>query len=182
MPPPEVNAAGGEPEAAGQQQERATNLQSIFRRPEKFQLGDDFDLFWRKTLLYYEAIDLKEDKKKRLAWLFNLTEDAFRVAESINMQDGDGGFEAWGKVLSQKFEKNTTVTEKRYNFAKRVQDPGESVDNFAISLREHAEKCNFQGEEFDNRLLDQFILGLKDLSIVSRVDYCRNQKILWTRP
>ena len=78
------------------------------------------------------------------------------MAEFINMQDGDGGFEAWGKVLSQKFEKNTTVTEKRYNFAKRVQDPGESVDNFdkLTSLREHAAKCNFQGEEFDNRLLD----------------------------
>ena len=90
MPPPQENAAGGESKAAGQQQERATNLQSIFRRPEKFKLGDDFDLFWRKTLLYFEAIDLKEDKKKRLALLFNLTEDAFRVAELINMQDGAG--------------------------------------------------------------------------------------------
>ena len=169
MPPPEDNTAGGEPAEAAGRQEPATNLQSIFRRPEKFKLGEDFDLFWRKTLLYYEAIDLKDDKKKRLALLFNLTEDAFRVAESINMQDGDGGFEAWGKVLSQKFEKNTTVTEKRYNFAKRVQDPGESVDNFAISLREHAAKCNFQGEEFGNRLLDQFILGLKDLSIQSKL-------------
>ncbi len=166
MPPPQQDA--GQADGAAQQ-DRATNLQSIFRRPEKFKLGDDFDLFWRKTLLYYEAIDLKEDKKKRLALLFNLSEDAFRVAESINMQDGDGGFAAWGKVLVQKFEKNTTVTEKRYNFAKRVQDPGESVDHFAVSLKEHAAKCNFQGEEFENRLLDQFIVGLRDLSIQSKL-------------
>ena len=69
--------------------------------------------------------------------------------------------------MSQKFEKNTTITEKRYNFAKRVQGPGESVDYFAISLREHAAKCNFQGDEFENRLLDQCIVGLKDLSIQS---------------
>ena len=72
-------AAGGE----GLQQERVGNIQSIFRRPDKFKLGDDFDLFWRKTILYFEAIDLKEDKKKRLAILFNLNEDAFRIAEPM---------------------------------------------------------------------------------------------------
>ena len=156
-------------EGEGLQQERVGNIQSIFRRPDKFKLGDDFDLFWRKTILYFEAIDLKEDKKKRLAILFNLNEDAFRIAEPITWQDGDEAFEAWGKILSQKFEKNTTITEKRYNFAKRVQDPGESVDHFAVSLREHAAKCNFRGEEFENRLLDQFIVGLKDLSIQSKL-------------
>ena len=158
-------AAGGE----GLQQGRVANIQSIFRRPDKFKLGDDFDLFWKKTILYFEAIDLQDGKKKRLALLFNLNEDAFRIAESITWQDGDEGFEAWGKILLQKFEKNTTITEKRYNFAKRVQDPGERVDHFAVSLREHAAKCNFQGEEFENRLLDQFIVGIRDLSIQSKL-------------
>ena len=74
-------AAGGK----GLQQERVGNIQSIFRRPDKFKLGDDFDLFWRKTILYFEAIDLKEDKKKRLTILCNLNEDAFRIAEPIQL-------------------------------------------------------------------------------------------------
>eukprot|EP00794_Sanderia_malayensis_P006720 gene6720-7480_t len=143
-------------------------MQSIFRRPEKFKMGEDFDLFWRKTLLYFEAIDLKEDKKKRLALLFNLSEDAFRIAEPL-WRDNDESFQAWGQILSQKFEKNVTVTEKRYNFARRVQDPGECVDSFAVSLRKQAAKCNFQGEEFENRVLDQFIAGLRDLGLQSKL-------------
>ena len=61
-------AAGGE----GLQQGRVANIQSIFRRPDKFKLGDNFDLFWKKTILYFEAIDLQYGKKKRLALLFNL--------------------------------------------------------------------------------------------------------------
>ena len=45
---------------------------------------------------------------------------------------------------------------------KRVQEVGESVDSFAINLRELGSKCGFRGEEYNHRLVDQFILGLRD--------------------
>ena len=45
------------------------NLQLILLRPKKSKLGDNFDLFWSKTLLSFEATDFKEDKKKHLALL-----------------------------------------------------------------------------------------------------------------
>ena len=47
-------------------------LHSLFRRPEKYKIGDDFDLFVKKSELYFEAVELKDEKKRRLALLFNL--------------------------------------------------------------------------------------------------------------
>ena len=135
---------------------------SIFRRPDRFRIGEDFDLFVKKLSLYFEAIELEDTKKRKLALLFNLSEDAFRLAESVPFPDEDDAWHQWINALRSLFERNQTLTEKRYNFSKRVQEPGESVDSYAVSLREFGAKCGFQGEEYSNRLIDQFILGLKD--------------------
>ena len=50
---------------------------SLFRRTDKYKIGDDFDLFNKKLELYFEAIELTNEKKQRFALLFNLNEDAF---------------------------------------------------------------------------------------------------------
>eukprot|EP00794_Sanderia_malayensis_P002500 gene2500-2883_t len=88
-------------------QEQIRSSFALFRRPEKYKIRDDFDLFVKKSNLYFEAVELTDKKKRRLALLFNLSEDAF-------------------------------------------------------SLREFGAKSGFQGEEYTNRLVDQFILGMKD--------------------
>ena len=45
---------------------------SLFRRPDKFKIGDDFDLFIKKLELYFEAVELVDEKKRRFALLFNI--------------------------------------------------------------------------------------------------------------
>ena len=67
------------------------------------------------------------------------------------------------------FERNQTATEKRYNFHRREQEPGESVDSYAVSLREAGAKCGFQGDEYSSRLVDQFILGLRDKGMQNKL-------------
>ena len=105
-----------------------------------------------------ELVDLK---KRRLALLFNLSEDAFRLAESIDFLEEDNWKEFINK-LKVLFERNQTDTEKRYNFNRRVQEPGETVDSFAVALREFGLKCGFTRAEYNHRSVDQFILGLRD--------------------
>eukprot|EP00794_Sanderia_malayensis_P014625 gene14625-16140_t len=143
-------------------QEQSRSSFALFRRPEKYKIGDDFDLFVKKSNLYFEAVELTDKKKRRLALLFNLSEDAFRLAESIEFIEEDNAYDTWITQLKALFERNQTLTEKRHNFHRRTQEPGESVDSFAVALREFGAKCGFQGEEYTNRLVDQFILGMKD--------------------
>ena len=33
---------------------------SLFRRPEKYKIGDDFDLFVKKLELHFEAVELTD--------------------------------------------------------------------------------------------------------------------------
>ena len=134
---------------------------TLFRRPDKYRIGEDFVLFVRKLNLYFEAVELADLKKRRLALLFNLSEDAFRLAESIDFPEEDSWDEFVNK-LKVLFERNQTDTEKRYNFNRRVQEPGETVDSFAVALREFGSKCGFTGAEYNHRIVDQFILGLRD--------------------
>ena len=79
---------------------------TLFRRPEKYNIGEDFDLFVKKSNLYFEAVELKDGKKQRLALLFNLSEDAFRLAESVEFAEGDNAYETWVKQLKSLFERN----------------------------------------------------------------------------
>ena len=119
--------------------------------------------------MYFEAVEHKDEKKKKLALLLNLNKDAFRLAESVDFVEGDNAYNNWNKLLKSLLERNQTLTEKRHNFHRREQEPGESVDSYAVSLREAGAKCGFQGEEYTSRLVDQFILGLRDRATQSKL-------------
>ena len=113
-------------EVSVQNEETARLSCAVFWRPDQYRIGEDFMLFVRKLNLYFEAVELIDLKKRRLALLFNLSEDAFRLAESINFPEED----SWNEFISKLkglFERNQTDTEKRYNFNQRVQEPGETV-------------------------------------------------------
>ena len=103
-----------------------------------------------------------------MALLFNLGENAFRLAGSVEL----GEQETWtGFVnrLTVLFERNKADTAKRYDFNRRIQGKGETVDSFAVALREFGSKCGFTGDEYNHRLVDQFILGLRDRSTKNRL-------------
>ena len=78
-------------------------------------------------------------------------------------------FDTWSKEIATRFEKNQTATERRYTFSKRIQLPGETVHAYSVSLRELAAKCYFHGSEYDNCLLDLFILGLQDKAGIGKL-------------
>ena len=60
---------------------------ALLRRPDKYHICEDFDLFVKKLCLYFEAVDVIDTKRRRFALLFNLSENAFRLAESIDFPD-----------------------------------------------------------------------------------------------
>ena len=60
-----AEGAAAAPEAANE--EVRLNF-GLSRRPEKFKIGEDFDLFARKIDLYFEAVEVTDERKKRLAF------------------------------------------------------------------------------------------------------------------
>ena len=78
---------------------------TLFRRPEKFKIGEDFDLFIKKSNLYFKAVELEDVKKRRLALLFSLSEDAFRLAEPVEFGEGENAYKDWIKKLKTLLER-----------------------------------------------------------------------------
>ena len=65
-----------------------------FRKPEKFKTGDDFQLFIKRMDLFFAAADVRSAIQKRVSILLNLSEDCFRIAESVTFDDEtEEGFE-----------------------------------------------------------------------------------------
>ena len=58
-----------------------------------------YSLFIKKTKLYFKAVVLNDEKKQRFALLFNLNEDAFRLAESVQFAEGVNTYKNWIKKL-----------------------------------------------------------------------------------
>ena len=50
-----------------------------------------------------------------------------------------------------------------------MQDVGETFDSLAVALGEFGAKCGFQGEEYNIRLVDQFILCMRDRSTQTKL-------------
>ena len=69
------------PRGAAAQDDR--NRGFPFRKPEKYKLGDDFPLFIRKMDLFFAAMEVKNKTRKRVSILLNMSEDSFRIAESV---------------------------------------------------------------------------------------------------
>ena len=65
---------------------------TLFRRPDKYHIGEDFDSFVEKLCFSFEAVDLTCPKKRRLALLSKLREEEFRIAESIDFPENN---DAW---------------------------------------------------------------------------------------
>ena len=53
-----------EQEADAVPQEQFRLSHSLFRRPDKFRIGEDFVLFIKKLNLYFEAVELNDVKKR----------------------------------------------------------------------------------------------------------------------
>ena len=93
------------------------------------------------------------------ASLLNLSEDHFRIAESVTFDDEtEERYKAYMEKLESLFERNQ-------NSVERVQIPGETVENFAIALHDLASKCSFTMDEVNVLRNGQFNGGVIDKSL-----------------
>ena len=70
-------------------------------------------------------------------------------------------------ALKQYVQGRINETVERRNFRQRRQAPGESFDDYLVSLRELAKTCNFCNNDcLQNNLRDQIVEGIIDTDVV----------------
>ena len=68
------------------------------------------------------------------------------------------------QCLENHFADEVNVVSERYSFGCRVQNSGESIDEFVVALRRLAQRCDF-GAFLDTSLPDQLFKGVRELGI-----------------
>ena len=135
---------------------------SAFRKPDKYHIGEDVELFSRRIAVWFDVVGLKGALQKRAALLLNLSENAFRIAEPLTLETQgteDEQFGNWIGELRKLFEKNQSPVERRFHFTRRIQMSDESVDSFTLGMREIAAKCQFLPAELQSRLIDHLLMA-----------------------
>ena len=128
-------------------------------------VATDWERFKSEFDNYEIATDLCDrDGKKRaavfLACLGSAAHTLFRTFKFDN--DGD---RAKVDKIKEAFDKHwlgeVNVTYERYVFHQRIQQPGESIENFVADLRKLAKSCAFEQLE-DSLIRDRIIIGIRD--------------------
>ena len=77
------------------------------RKPEKFKTLDDFQLFIKRIDLFFATADALITVQKRDSILLNLSEDCFRIADSVNFdEESEHGYKACIEKLELLAERN----------------------------------------------------------------------------
>jgi len=92
-----------------------------------------------------------------------LVENQTDPPSSVNMvTDQDQKIALVLKKLGEYGEPQKNIPFERYHFNQRVQDPGETYDQYRTALRKLAEGCNFEVINPEAILCDCLLFGIRD--------------------
>ena len=134
---------------------------------------------------------VKQPKEERTATLLTcLGADALEVVDGLNFADDEERKDI--DVVLEKLEVfcvgETKEIYERYQFNKRDQESGESIDSYVASLRTLAKTCNY-GSLLDSLICDRIVVGIRDngtrkrllqeakLTLNKCIDICRSSEV-----
>ena len=154
--------------------------------------GADFAAWKTQWDAYLSLSGLgEEDMAKRVqALTLCLSRETVTIVENLGLTDAQkADVDQIVTALQRYVDGQFNETVGRRNFRRRRQQPGETFDDFLVSLRELAKTCKFCTEEcLQKHIRDQIIEGLvdgdaiedllkeKDLALDTAITKCRAQE------
>ena len=130
---------------------------------------------WKKFRLAWNLATGLNDKTEPVQVATLLTvigEESREVFSTFTEWDSDGDQAKIQPVL-KKFEQycepHRNVPFERYRFNRRIQEAGETYDQYRTALRKLAEGCDFQTITPDEILRDRLVFGVKDAKVRERL-------------
>lgn len=125
--------------------------------------SEDWVYWFERLKISLRNEGIKQEDKKRDILLGSLGPHPFKIVFDTSQPTplGNLSFNDIVEILNKYFTKPTAPLSQRVIFSRRFRHEGESVNQYELSLRSLAGNCNF-GENLDERLRDQFILGISN--------------------
>ena len=130
----------------------------------QYEPTQDWDAYEGRFKFFIEANKVTDAKQKRAVLLCTIGATAYKVVENLNsptdLSDDSITFENLLNQLREFYGKKPSTLTARTEFARLKQREGQSVNEFALELRNQGTRCNF-GADLKTRLRDQFIVGVR---------------------
>ena len=151
--------------------------------------GTDFQAWKQQWQAYFSlsGLDKQPETKQAQALTLCFSRETVSIVDNLGLSVAQRGSVANTIAAIERYVKGqVNETVERKNFRKRVQQDGESFDDFLVALRELSKTCNFCTDEcLQKNICDQIIEGLsdgstvedllkeKDLTLDTTIDKCR---------
>ena len=120
---------------------------------------------WRQKFSGYAlltGVSRRPPEEQRAALLALLDDDWTRVVRYGLPVAQDAGVDTIITAMQGHLRRQRNVIIDRRDFFTRVQEPGETVDDFLCGLKEIASFCDFCHHCLDNRFRDRIVVGTRD--------------------
>lgn len=154
---------------------------ALFGNIEPFVPSGDFEAYEERLVQFFLYNKVEEDKKVPL-FITIMGPETYKILKSLLIPDAPStkDFKTLLATLKAHFSPKLNKRSERFKFSKTVQRDGETITEFIIKLKAHAQSCVF-GDYLDDALADKFIVGLRNENIqqallnkgdVKFEDYC----------
>nr|XP_046486469.1 uncharacterized protein K02A2.6-like [Neodiprion pinetum] len=132
-----------------------------FNAKVNFELGqDDWEQFVERMEFYFEANEIKEEKKKKAIFLSKVNSKIYAEIRKICAPKklNDVTLTEIIDKVTNHLKPKVNVTVLRLQFRRRNQNMGETVAQYEAALQELATKCEFK--DSSDAIKDQFLSGI----------------------
>ena len=129
--------------------------------PQKYQEGEDFEL-WRDSFeLYVCAMGVTGTEQKRALLLHILGKEVQQKVKALGNEGGTENADVYERTKAQLkvlfAPKTRPVFERNVFHSMTMTDRDEDVVDFVTRLRKQAQRCQFEATESDNMIRDHVI-------------------------
>lgn len=143
--------------------QQKSNTFSNIEHPKKFDFSSPQSwLQWKKRFVRYmkvSGLQHKDEDEKVNLFIYIMGEEAEEVL--LLAKEAPRTLDDAIKHFDQHFIPRKNTIFERFKFNSRVQNPGESIDNFITSLHSLAEHCDY-GNLREDLIRDRIVVGMAD--------------------
>lgn len=141
--------------------------------PQQFSFHAEEWEQWRLRFLRFRSasgLDLKNGIDQVNSLIYLMGPQAEPIFQSLKIaKDKLNDFEEVIKKFNDHFIPSKNVIYERYCFHTRIQQEGESVEDFVTALHTRSQNCGFPADFVNEAIRDQVVVGIKDKALSEKL-------------
>lgn len=121
-------------------------------------LGQRWENWLERFKLYLVTADIQDETKVKASFLLHMGDEAYQIYKSLRKKDSSDTLEQCYTFMTNHFVANRSQFTECQVFRRAMKTPEETIDDYALRLRQLAAHCKFE-ESIDKEILNQLVAG-----------------------